>query len=107
MALFSEGHLSRSVATGPVTECDVTIGYSWGIYQVELTPDYPFLIKWYFWATHSRLGHIKEAAYNETALERYLAVVQIQDQQLYPGRDQQFFPSCKRPEPEGTENTKI
>ena len=40
-----------------------------------------FLEKWYFWATHSRLEPIKQAAYtNQTSLEWYSQMVQIENQ---------------------------
>lgn len=53
-----------------------------------------FLKKWYFWATHSRLEPIKEAAYNhKAALDRDPEMVQIKDKQWHPGGHQQFAPS--------------
>jgi len=44
-----------------------------------------FLKKWYFWATHSRLEPIKEAAYTiKTPLGRCPEVVYVKDQQWHP-----------------------
>ncbi|PIE57169.1 MAG: hypothetical protein CSA34_00150 [Desulfobulbus propionicus] len=47
-----------------------------------------FLKKWYFWATHSRLKPIIDAAYTIKRHWDCSALVYIKNQQRYPGRNQ-------------------